>query len=174
MEQVTAVAGLEHDVVEFLDGLQRTLVLHRVLVGILRLCTERTRGRNEALAADGCEHIVRLQSVLCHHIGLHPDAQGIGVTECHHVAHTGDTHQARFQVDVDIVGHEVVVVLAVNASDGSNLQDVALLLHHLHAHLGHIGRQQGRSTAHAVLHVYGSNVGVGALFEIDHDADIAR
>ena len=37
MKQMTAVAGLEHDVIELLDGFQRSLVLHRVLVGIFRL-----------------------------------------------------------------------------------------------------------------------------------------
>ena len=75
MKQVTAVAGTQHDIVELLDGLQRTFVLHRVLVIVLRLSTQRTRGSNEALTANGSKHVVGLQTILCHHIRFHPDAK---------------------------------------------------------------------------------------------------
>ena len=174
VQHVSAVAGAQHDVVELLDGFERTLVLQRVLVSVLALLTQRTRGSDKALSADGREHVVRFQTVLSHHIGFQPDTQCVGVTECHHVAHAGDTHQAGTHVDVDVVGDEVGIVLAVNALQCADVQDIALLLHHLHAHLRHFRRQQCRGSANAVLHVHRSKVRVGALFEIDLDGDIAR
>ena len=79
MQQVAALAGSQYDLVELFDGLQRTLVFHGVLVAVLRLCTQATRGGHKALATDGCEHVVGFQTVLCHYVGLHPDAQRIGV-----------------------------------------------------------------------------------------------
>ena len=78
-QQVAAVACTQHDVVELLNRFQRTLVFHRILVGILRLLAQGTRSCYETLTADGCEHVVGLQSVLSHHVGLQPDAQGVGV-----------------------------------------------------------------------------------------------
>ena len=53
------------------------------------------------------------------------------------------------------------------------MKDVALLLHHLHPHLGHLSRQECRGTADTVLHIDGCDVGVGALFEIHLDAHVA-
>ena len=174
MQQMAAFAGAQHDVIELLNGLQRALVLHGVLIGILTLLAQRTRCRDEALSADSGEHIVGLQTILRHHVGLQPDAQRIGVAEGHHVAHAGDTHQTGTNVDVNVVGDEVGVILAVDALQRADVQDVALLLHHLHTHLRHLRGQQGGSTAHAVLHIHGSEVGVGALLEVDLNGDIAR
>ena len=174
VQQVTAVAGAQHNLVELLDGLQRALVLHRVLVGILGLLTQRTRCGDETLPADSGEHIVGLQIILRHHIGLEPDSQGIGVTQRYHVAHAGDAHQSGLDVDVDIVGDKVGVILAVHALQRADVQDVTLLFHHLHAHLRHLGGQQRCGTAHAVLHVHGSQVGVGALLKEHLNRHIAR
>ena len=174
MEEMAAVVRLEHNVVELLNGLQRTLVLHRVLVGVVRLSTQGTRGSNEALTANGSKHVVWLQAILCHHVWLHPDAQRIRVTKRHHVAHTRDTHQAWLQVDVDVVSHEVIVILAIHAPQGTNLQDVALHLEHLHTHFRHLRRQQSSGTRHTVLHVHSRDVRVGALLEINYDAHVAR
>ena len=78
--QDAAATGTQHDVVELFDGLQRTLVLHGVLVGVLRLFTQGTHTSYEALSTDSSEDIVRRQTVLGHHIGLQPDAQGVRVT----------------------------------------------------------------------------------------------
>ena len=77
---MTAVGGLNHDVLKLLNFLQRTLVLHRVLVLVIRLLAERTYCSHEALTVDGTADIIGRQTVLRQHIGFHPDAQGIGVT----------------------------------------------------------------------------------------------
>ena len=135
---MAALAGAQHNLVELLDGLQCALVLHRVLVSVLGLLAQRTRCSDETLAADGSEDIVGIKSVLCHYIGLEPDAQGIGVTQCHHIAHTGDTHQSGPYIDVDVVSDEISVILTVHALQGADVQDVTLLLHHLHTYVGHL------------------------------------
>ena len=167
--QHTTATGAQHDVIELLDGLQCTLVLHGVLVGVLRQFAQGTHTSHETLSADGVEDVVRSQVVLCHHIRLQPDTQSIGVTQALNVTHTGDTHQFRLDVDVDIVRHEVLVVLAVSTLHGKNAQNVVLSLLHLHTDLGHIGRQQGLGAGDAILHIHRRHVGVGALLEIDVD-----
>ena len=80
VQHVAVVLRTDDDVLKLLDGLERTFVLHRVLVGVLRLLTERTGGGDETLGTDGRRDIVRLESVLRHHVRLHPYAQGVGVT----------------------------------------------------------------------------------------------
>ena len=42
MQHVTTVGGLDHDVLKLLNLLQRTLILHGVLVLVIRLLTEVT------------------------------------------------------------------------------------------------------------------------------------
>ena len=101
--QYAATAGAKHDIVELLNGLQGTLVLHRILVGVLRHFAQRTYSRHEALSANGSKDVVRSQAILSHHVGLQPDAQGIGITQALYVTHAGDTHQTRLEVDIDIV-----------------------------------------------------------------------
>ena len=53
------------------------------------------------------------------------------------------------------------------------MQDVVLLLHHLHTHLGHFGRKQGRRAADTVLDIDGGDVRIGPLVEIDLDGHLA-
>ncbi len=159
-------AGAEHDVVEFLYTLQRTLVLQVVLVGIARLLTQCTYSRHETLSANGRKDFFGGESVLCHHVRLQPDTQSVGVTQTKHVTYTCDTHQARLDVDIDIVGNKVFVILAVNTLYSENLQDVVLTLLHLHTDFVYVGWQQRLRTAHAVLHVHSCEVGICTLLEI--------
>ena len=173
MQQMTAVAGTQHDVIKLLDSLQGTFVFHRILVGILRLLSQGTRGRDETLSSNGGKHIVGIQSVLCHHVRLHPDTQGVGVTQTHHITHTSDTHQSWLDIDINIVRDEVIVVLTVDTPNGTYLQDVTLLLHHLYTDLCHIGRQQCRCSGDAVLYVHRRHVRVGTLLEVHLDTHIS-
>ena len=127
--------------VELLNRLERTFVLHRVLVGIFRLLAECTGGRYETLRADSGRYIVGCQSVLRHYVGFEPNAQGVGVTEVVHITYTRDTHNTRFDVDVDKVRDEVIVVLAVGGFESGDLQDTVLHLTNRHADLRHIAWQ---------------------------------
>ena len=118
---------------------------------------------------DEFKDIVRSEPVLSHHIGLQPDTQGIRITQALYITHTSDTHQARLDVDINIVGDEVLVILVVGTSHSEDTQNIVLSLLHLYTHLIDISRQQGLCTGHAVLHIHRSHVGVGTLLEIDID-----
>ena len=104
---------------------------------------------------------------MCHHVGLQPDAQSIGVTKAQHITHTGNTHQARFDIDINVVRHEVLVIFTVGTLYGKDLQNVVLTFFHLYADLSDIGGQQCLSTGYTVLHVHRCHVWVGALLEVD-------
>ena len=78
---------------------------------------------------DGRKDIIRHKIVLCHHIGLQPDTKGIGITETLYVTHTIDTHQTRLDIDIDVVRDKVLVVFAVNASDGEYYSAVSAPSH---------------------------------------------
>ena len=167
--QHTAAAGAQHDVIKLLDTLQCTLVLHGVLVGVFRKFTQGTHTCHEALSANGIEDIVRCQVILCHNIRFQPYTQSIGVTQTLHVTDARYTHQARLDVDIDVVRYEVFIVLTVSTLHGENLQDVVLALLHLHADFVHVGRQQSLCAGYAVLHVHCCHIWVGALLEVDVD-----
>ncbi len=171
---MTTVDRTQDDIVKLFYRLQRTFVFHGVLIGVLALLAQGTRGGNEALAADGCEDVVGRQAVLGHHIRLHPDTQRVGVTQGHNIAYTGDTHQSGTDVDIDIVGDKVRVILAVGGFQGTDVQDVALLFHHLYAYLRYVRREEGGGPGNAVLHVHSRDIGVGSLFKVHLDAHIAR
>ena len=130
MQHVATVFGLEHYVVKLLYGLQRTLILHVILVLVLRLLAKRTCRGHETLSAYGIKHILWLQSVLSHHVWFHPYTQSVGITQCEHLAHTSDTLKARCHVDVHIVRYEVVAVFSVCTPHGKDAQNVVLTLLH--------------------------------------------
>ena len=174
IQHLTAFARTEYDILEFLDGFERTFVLHRILIGILGLLTQRTYRRYETLRLDSGRDIVRHETVLRHMIGFHPYTQRVRVSQVTYVTHTCDTEQTRFDVDVDIVGDKIRVVLTVGRFETRDLQDTVLPFGDGDTGLQHIARQQGLRLRHTVLDVDGRHVGIGALLEIHHDRYVTR
>ncbi len=140
MEHVSVLVGLQHDVLKLLYIGVSALVFDGVLERILALLAERTHGSNEALAVDGIVHIGRFQFVLRHHVGLHPHPQGVGAAVGLHVAHALHAFKTGENVYLQIIGNEVLVVLAIVASETANLQITVLTLLRAHTHTGNLGR----------------------------------
>ena len=173
IKERSAFARTENNILELLHGFEGTLVLQGVLVGVLRLLAERTGRGDERLAVDSRCHIVRCQTVLRHHVRLQPDTQGVGVTQIDHLAHTRDTHHTGLDIDVYIVGYKIGVVPAVGRLESSDLQNTVLHLGHRHTGLKDCGWQERLCLRHAVLHVDGGHIRIGALLEINHNGHIA-
>ena len=173
-QHVAVLLGTEHDVLKLRDVGQTTFVLHRELECVRRVFTQRTGRRFQVLFAQCVGDVRWYQTVLCHHVGLQPDTQAVGVTHGHHVAHAFDTLDLRHDVDVKVVGQENLVVAVVRAIKRTDLQETRLTLVRGHTDSRHLGRQQTLCAAHAVLHVHGRHVGVGALGEIYLDAGRTR
>ena len=105
------------------------------------------------------------QVVLLHHVGFQPDAHGVGLqTGRLHVADTLNTLDGRDDVDVVIVGQELVVVATVTGQrEHQHLRGLTLL--HGDTDARHLGRQQGLGLLHAVLHVDSTHIRIHALAE---------
>ena len=107
------VGGTDDDIPEFFGSNETSGVLHRILISLIGIFTERTGSRFDILLGKHTGDIGRNQFVLRHHVRFHPYTHTIFTAHNHQVAHTGDTKNLRFQVDADIVGQEVLVVTVV-------------------------------------------------------------
>ena len=57
--------------------------------------------------------------MLLHHVGLEPHTHGVGLhTRRLNVAYTFNTFQCRYDIDIGIVGDELVVVATVGRHQG--------------------------------------------------------
>ena len=112
--------------------------------------------------------------MLLHHVRLQPDAHGVGLrAEARGITHTLDTLQGWNQVDGVIVGQELIVVAAVRGQRvHENLRRLAL--HHAHTDLVYLGREQGLSLRHTVLHIHGTHIRIQPLTEHDLNHGRAR
>ena len=110
LQHFTVFRRTDYDFTKFLRRNQTTFILHSILISFVRIFTERTGSRFNILLGKCCRHVRRNQFVLCHHIRLHPDTHTVVTTHNHHIAHTRNTQQLRFQVDTHIVGKEVFII----------------------------------------------------------------
>ena len=167
LQGLSGLRACDDDIAKLLSRFQPTGVAHTVFVSHVALLSERTRCRLDVLLSQSSAYVGRHQPVLLHHIGLQPYTHGVCFqTWAHHVAHTFDTLQGRNDVDVGIVGEELVVVLSVLGGQRVHDNLRSLSLHHCHADARYLGRQQCQSLRHAVLHVHRTHIGVGALTEV--------
>ena len=168
-EHIAVLVGTDHHVAELLFADKATLILHRVLERVVRVFTERTRGRLDVLLAEHSRDVRRHESVLRHHVGLEPDAHAVRVAHLHHVAHALDTLDLRDDVDVKVIREEMLVILPVRTRQGVDLEEARLSLLCAHADARHLGREQPLSARHAVLHVHRGHVRIRPLLEIHRD-----
>ena len=169
-QNLTIIGRTDNDIPEFFRSNQTSLVFHRILIRFIGVLTERTGSRFDILLGKHTGNIRRNQFILRHHIRLHPNTHTIFTAHNHHIAHTGDTKDLRFQVDADIVGQEVLVVTLVRTGQGEHLQNTRLTLGSGHTDLGYLRRKLPRSTRYTVLHIDSRHIGVCALLKIDGDA----
>ena len=146
-----------------------TLVAHDVLEGLVGVLANGARCGLDILLREDASDVGGNQVVLSHLDGVHPDTHGVCATQHGEVAHAIDTLNLGLDVDVDVVGDEVLVVLVRRAGEGKDLKHRALTLFGGDAHILNGLRQFGCSRRHTVLHVDGSHIGVGALLEVDCD-----
>ena len=85
------------------------------------------------------------------------------------MTYTGDTAQARLDVDLRIVGQEGTVEGAVWTVDGNLLDVGCLAFAHGKSALHHITRQTALYGGGTVLYVDHRHIGIGALTEEDTD-----
>ena len=158
------IAG-DDDVAELLGTLQTSGIAHRVLVSHVSLVAERTGRSLNILLGQHIRNVRRHQVVLLHHLGLQPNTHGVGLQTWRlNVTHTLNTLDSRNNIDVVIVRQELVVVTTVTGQrKHQHLGGLTLL--HRHTDTGHLGRQQGLSLLHTVLHVDGTHIRVHALAE---------
>ena len=168
VERLPVVVGADDDVAILGRSLQTTLIAHHVFEAHVALFTKLTRSGLDVLFGQCRCDVARDEPVLLHLVGLQPDTHGVGLgTEVLHVAHTRHTLQGRHDVDIVVVGHELGIVAAVFGRERVHDHVTRLSLGGGHTHLRHLGRQQCLSLRHAVLHVHGGHVGIGALLEVD-------
>ena len=174
LQHLTVFRRTDNDIAKLFGGDETSRIFHRVLVGLVGILAERTRGRLDILLRQYRRHIRRYQLVLRHDIGFHPDAHTVIAAHNHHIAHAGDTENLRFQVDTDIVGKEVLVVRVIGAVQGEHLQDTGLPLAGGYAHLRYFGGELSRSLGNTVLHVDRRHIGVRTLFEVNGNGHRTR
>ena len=112
------------------------------LVDVYRTLAQLACGRLQVLFGQRVCNVAGYHVVLGHHIGFHPDTERIGATQFHHVAHASHTLHLWNDVDVEVVGDEVLVVLAVGAAKGVNLEEGSLSFGGGHTNLGYFLWQQ--------------------------------
>ena len=169
LQSLSVGIARDDDVAKLIGGLETACIAHGILVGYIRLLAECTRSCLNVLLGQHTADVRGHQVVLLHHVGLQPDAHGVGLhTWRLHVAHTLNTLDGRNDIDIVIVGEELVVVASV-AGEGEHHHLRGLALHDRHTNLSHLSRQQGLSLRNAVLHVDSTHVGIHALTEKNGD-----
>ena len=170
-----AVSGRgHHHLAKLLGCITTSAKLHGILVGLGRILAKRTGSGLNVLFGQHAGDVRRYQSVLCHHVGLQPEAHGVVGTQHHQFTYTLKTEDFRFQVDVEVVGQKTLIIRVVGAMQAEHLQHGGLTLYGGHTHLLHLGRQLGRGRRDLVLYVHRRHVGVGALLEIHRNGDGTR
>ena len=133
----------------------------------IRVLPNSARCRLDILLRESGGNIARDQAVLRHLIRLHPHAHRIGAAQHHQLSNTLNTQQLGLDIDVDIVGKEMLIEGVVGRRNGEDLQHTRLPFYRLHAYHFHLRRQLRRSGRNLVLHIHRCHIGVGALLEID-------
>ena len=141
VQHVTVTLGTNDDILKLFDRLECSFVLHRVLIRVLGLLTERTGRGNETLRTDGRRDIVRVQTILGHDVRFQPYTQRIRVTQVIDLTHTRHTLNAGLDVDVNIVRDEVRVILTIGRFETRDLQDIILTFGYRHTGLQHVCRK---------------------------------
>ena len=80
------------------------------------MLTQRTGRRFQVLLSQQTSDITGHQSILRHAFGVHPNTHTVGVTQLHHVAHTLDTLDTGYYVDIKVVTQEVLVVETIGTN----------------------------------------------------------
>ncbi len=170
MKGLTGRLTCQNDVLIFDRLRQTSFVAQRILVRHVGVLTKLTRGSLNVLSGKGSGNIRRDESVLLHLVRLEPDTHRIaGSRRRADITHTVDTLEQRHDVDVVVVGHELVVVTSVVRGEGIHHHVRGLTLRHCDTYLGDLSREQCLSLRHTVLHVHGSHIRIGALLEVDRD-----
>ena len=111
----------DDNVAILLRSLQTSLVAHHILERHLRLLTEFTRGSLDVLLGKSCRNVGWHHVILLHLVGLKPYTHRIGLhTRRHHSTHTVDTLDGRDDVDVVVVGEELVVISSILRCEGKH------------------------------------------------------
>ena len=168
-QHLTVGRRTDDDLAELLGGHSASAVFHGILEGVVGILAQLSGGRLDVLLGQRHGDVGRNQAVLRHHVGLHPDAHGVVGAEGEELADALDALDARLDVDVHVVGQEHLVVAVVGAVEREDHQHGGLAFHGGDADLGDLGGEGARSRSHAVLHVDGGHVGVGALLEVDRN-----
>ena len=110
-QRLTGQRTGDDDILKLLGSLQTTGIAHGIFVCHRRLLTELTWCRLDILFSQYVADVARNESVLLHLVRLQPDTHGVGLhTRAHHITHTGDTLHRRDDVDIRVVGQELVVI----------------------------------------------------------------
>ena len=143
IEGLTVGIAADDDVSILLGSLQTTLVAHHVLEGHIALLTELTRCGLDILFGQRSRHVGGHHVILLHFVGLQPYTHGVGLhTRRHHATHTVDTLDGGNDVDIVVVGQELIVISSVLRGEGKHDDVRSLLLGDGHTHLGHFGGQE--------------------------------
>ncbi len=163
------VAGHD-DIAKFFRGEQAAAHFHGIfesLVFIGRRRTDDPCRRLGVLLLDGARHHGGCEAEVGHLLRVQPDAHGVIVGKCLHVAHAAHAGNFGFEVDIKVVVEECFGVRAVRGKQGHHHEHVVRALFGGNAHAAYIIRHAGGGDAHAVLHVEGGNIRIGADLESD-------
>ena len=161
--------SLDNDVLKLLRLLETAFVADGVLETLVTAFTKLAGGCFNVLFGQCAGYVAGYQFILCHYVRFQPDAHGVILTEDGGVTHSVHTFDFRNEVDVGIVLKEFNVILVFLIIDGEYHQHGSLPFLRGNAHLGYFGGQQTLSHGHAILHVDGCHIRVGALFEVNGD-----
>ena len=155
------------DVAKLLFRLQTAGVAHGVLIGHISTLAEGTWGCLDVLLSQHTGDVGRHEPVLLHDVGLQPDTHRVGLhTRRLHIAHTLDTLDSGYNINIIIVREELVVISAVGGQcEHKHLR--GLTLHHRHTNLRDFSRQERLRLRDAVLDIDRAHVRVHALAEKD-------
>ena len=140
-QHCTVLVRENNQVAELLGGVPAAAVLHLILVDILRVGTQRTRGGLDVLLGEDGRDVAGHQLVLGHHVGLQPDADRVVGAHCEGLADALDTLELGLDVDFRVVRQEGLVVGIVGADEGEDLQHGGLALHRRDTDRGHLARE---------------------------------
>ena len=100
----------DHNFPKLFRSNQTPFILHCILISFIRVFSEWTGSRFNILFSQHLGHIRWNQFILGHHVRLHPDTHTIVTPHNHHITHTLDTKNCRFQINTDIVGQEFLII----------------------------------------------------------------